>query len=102
MYHLSFEIECMSLTQDEVQHIARLARIGLTEEEVEKFQKDLASIFGLIEELEEANGGEDTSVDGREINRTREDVAKVTDNPADMVNNFPLAKDGFNKVRSVF
>lgn len=92
----------MSLSRDEVQHIAKLARIGLTEPEVEKFQKDLSSIFGLIETLKEAKVGEDTSVDDREINRTREDVAKVTDNPADMVNNFPLAKDGFNKVRSVF
>lgn len=93
----------MSLSKDEVQHIAQLARIGLTEQEVEKFQKDLASIFGLIEELKEAKGEEITTLsEGREMNRSREDETLQVDDPAAIVKNFPNAKDGFNKVRSVF
>lgn len=93
----------MSLSKDEVQHIARLARIGLTEEEVERFQKDLAGVFGLIEELKEAKiEAGTTQTSGAEMNRSREDVVAQSDTPADIVKNFPVAKDGFNQVRSVF
>lgn len=93
----------MSLSKDEVQHIAKLARIGLTEEEEEKFQKDLSSVFGLIEELKEAKVKEEQTIaDGREMNRSREDAVIRQDDPSDMTKNFPNSKDGFNKVRSVF
>lgn len=93
----------MSLSREEVQHIAKLARIGLTEKEEEKFQKDLASVFGLIEELKEAKVGEEqTMAETLEMNRSREDVAVRQDDPAEIAKNFPLSKDGFNKVRSVF
>lgn len=93
----------MSLNKDEVQHIARLARIGLTEEETERFQKDLAGVFGLIEELKEAKlEANTTHSEGATVNQTREDVVLQTDTPADMVKNFPVTKDGFNQVRSVF
>ncbi len=93
----------MSLSRDEVQYIAKLARIGLTEEEVEKFQKDLGSVFGLIEELKEAKVSEEQgTVEEREENRSREDVVLRQDDPVDITKNFPENKDGFNKVRSVF
>ena len=92
----------MSLTKDEVQHIAKLARIGLTEAEVEKFQKDLASIFGLIEELNEAKVEGMAVFEGQEMNRTREDMQTSKDDPQDIVKNFPNSQDRFNKVRSVF
>lgn len=93
----------MSLSKDEVQHIAKLARIGLTEIEEERFQKDLASVFGLIEELKAAKISEiDLVLPEREINRSREDGVVQSDDPQTIGKNFPQTKDGFNKVRSVF
>lgn len=43
----------MTLTPDNVRHIAKLARLTLTEEEVTRFTKDLGGIFALIERLGE-------------------------------------------------
>ena len=43
------------ITKEEVQHIAKLARLGLTEKEIEKFQKELSSILDYIEKLKEVD-----------------------------------------------
>lgn len=45
----------MSLTPDQVRHIATLARLTLTEEEIARFTKDLGGIFTLIEQLGEVD-----------------------------------------------
>ena len=45
----------MSLTRDEVLHVARLARLALTEEEVERFRGQLSVILeavGAVAELD--------------------------------------------------
>jgi len=39
------------ITKEEVKHIAKLARLGLTEKEIETYQKELSSIFDYIEKL---------------------------------------------------
>jgi aspartyl-tRNA(Asn)/glutamyl-tRNA(Gln) amidotransferase subunit C len=39
----------------EVEHIAKLSRLNLTEQEKEKFQKELSLILDYIEKLKEAN-----------------------------------------------
>lgn len=43
----------MKLTHDEVKKIAKLARLGLTEAEVEKFSVQLSDILGHAKMLEE-------------------------------------------------
>lgn len=45
----------MSLTLDEVRHVARLARLRLTEEELEKMQQELSSILQYIDALQEVD-----------------------------------------------
>lgn len=43
------------IKKEEVQHIAKLARLGITKKEEEKFQKDLSSIldyFNFIKEVD--------------------------------------------------
>jgi aspartyl-tRNA(Asn)/glutamyl-tRNA(Gln) amidotransferase subunit C len=45
----------MSLTRDQVLHVARLARLELTEEEVERFREQLSAILeavGTVSELD--------------------------------------------------
>jgi len=46
------------ITKKEVQHIAKLARLGLTEKEIEKYQKELSSILDYIEKLKEVDVSE--------------------------------------------
>ena len=48
----------MSLTRKEVEHIARLARLELSEEEIERFQRQLSDILDYaarLGELDTAN-----------------------------------------------
>ncbi|MEK9135030.1 MAG: Asp-tRNA(Asn)/Glu-tRNA(Gln) amidotransferase subunit GatC [Patescibacteria group bacterium] len=65
------------LSAEEVKHIAKLARLGLTEKEVEKYQKDLSDILGYVEKLKEVNieGVEPTSHSVLLENITRKDEA---------------------------
>ena len=67
-----------SLTKDQVRHIAKLARLRLSEEEVEKFSKELTSILGYVDMLQEVDtkGVEPTAqVTGQE-NSFRSDVIR--------------------------
>ncbi|HLC76071.1 MAG TPA: Asp-tRNA(Asn)/Glu-tRNA(Gln) amidotransferase subunit GatC [Candidatus Peribacterales bacterium] len=41
------------LTEEQVRHIAKLARLRLSDVEVQKFTKELCSIFGYIDMLNE-------------------------------------------------
>lgn len=43
------------ITKEEVQHIAKLARIQLSPEEVEKFQKELGEVLDYFEILREVD-----------------------------------------------
>ncbi len=43
----------MSLSRDEVAHIARLARLELTEEELEKYREQLSAILDHVARLSE-------------------------------------------------
>jgi len=63
------------LTKEEVKHIAKLARLGLTEKEVEKYQKELSAILDYIGKLKEADvsGVEPTSHSVLLENVTRKD-----------------------------
>ena len=52
-----FYISCSMINKEEVKHIAKLARLGLTEEEIKKFQKELSSILDYVEKLKEVDVG---------------------------------------------
>jgi len=45
----------MKLTAEEVRHIALLAKLGISDEEVEKFRVQLSDILGHFEELEKVD-----------------------------------------------
>ena len=44
-----------SLTHDQVRHIAKLARLELSDEEVAKYATELTSILGYVEMLQEVD-----------------------------------------------
>ena len=43
----------MTISRETVLHVARLARLELAEDEVERMQRDLANILGYVEQLAE-------------------------------------------------
>jgi aspartyl-tRNA(Asn)/glutamyl-tRNA(Gln) amidotransferase subunit C len=43
----------MALTEDDVRHVARLARLGLSEDEVSALQGELADILAYVEQINE-------------------------------------------------
>jgi aspartyl-tRNA(Asn)/glutamyl-tRNA(Gln) amidotransferase subunit C len=94
------------LTTEEVKHIALLARIGLSDSEVEKYRKELSGVLDFFHELGELDLSKETTDDGMPVkeNDTRED--RVVEfggvGREDILNGVPVKKDGFIKVRSVF
>ncbi|MDB4837500.1 Asp-tRNA(Asn)/Glu-tRNA(Gln) amidotransferase subunit GatC [Marinomonas sp.] len=45
----------MSINKDDVQKIAHLARLALTEEDADKYQHSLSSVLALVEEMQSIN-----------------------------------------------
>ena len=92
------------LTQDQVQHIADLARIGLSEEEKQKFQEDLGAVLDYIDKLQQVDVYDVeplAQVSGLE-NQTREDENGSSHADATgLVSMAAKTKDGYVKVRQV-
>jgi aspartyl-tRNA(Asn)/glutamyl-tRNA(Gln) amidotransferase subunit C len=91
------------LSKDEVKHIAGLARVGLDEKEIEKYQKDMSSILDWVEQLKEVDitGIEPTAhITGLE-NVEREDMESDFENKDGIIALFPDKKDNFDKVKSI-
>ncbi len=93
------------LNKEEVQHIAALARLELSEKELEKYQKELSSILDYIEKLREVSvkGVEPTSHPGGLKNVFREDAESGKDGETarKMIESAPGKKDGYVKVKSI-
>ena len=93
----------MSVSPEQVRHIARLARIAMSEEEIARLEPELNAIIGWVEQLAEVDtdGVEPlTAVIDQKL-RLREDA--VTDgNIRDQVlANAPEAQHGFFAVPKV-
>jgi aspartyl-tRNA(Asn)/glutamyl-tRNA(Gln) amidotransferase subunit C len=90
----------------DVEHIAKLARLGLGEEEKQKFAKELAAILEFVEKLKEVdtkNVEPTAQATGRQ-NVTRADEAKKGEERQrqQILNNAPQTKSDYIKVKEVF
>lgn len=75
------------ITKDEVRHIAKLAKLQLTEAETEKYAGQLSQIldfFGQLQEVDTENVPETSQVTGLK-NITRKDEIQVTENTDDLL-----------------
>ncbi len=95
-----------SITKEQVDHIAKLARLKLTDAEEEKMAKELGAIFGYIEKLKEVDttGVQPTAqVTGLEnVLRKDEPNNWWQGNPHDLVEAAPEHEGSFVKVKEVF
>jgi len=94
------------LSKEETKHIAKLARLGLSEAEIAKYQNDLAAILGYIDELKDVNieNVEPFVHSVKAQNVLRDDVCAPF--PAEEIKKLIKAmaesKNGCLKVKSVF
>ena len=91
------------INKDEVKHIAGLARIGMTDEELSRMSKELSAILGFVEQLKEVDVAsvEPTAhITGLE-NKSRVDKFKEFENTEGIKKLFPEEKNGYDKVKSV-
>ena len=94
------------ISKEETEHIAKLARLGLGEEEIAKYQKDLSAILDYVDKLKEANvEGSAPFMHSIEVsNVLRDDVkAGQTEEELDKLRGLmPQTKDGYLKVKAIF
>ena len=104
------------LSKDQVQKIANLARIEITDQEAGKYSKELSDILGFVEKLNEADtegvepiahitgasarGG--SALGGKNVTREDKIIEASTETKKEIINNFPEKKDRFDKVKAVF
>lgn len=99
----------MSITRDEVKHIAKLARIELTKEEVTRFQADLNKVLGYVEVLKTVDTADVeplATVTGLE-NVLREDYAEESaqaheEEKEAILENAPARQGRLFRVKKVF
>lgn len=91
------------LSVQEVKHIAKLARLGLAEEEVKKFQKELSSVLDYIDKLNKVDilGVEPTSHSVLVENIIRKDEEKNKDQSEKLLNLVPDKKERHLKVKQI-
>ena len=89
----------------EVEHIAKLARLNITEEEKIKFQKELSSILDYVEKLKEINVQEiePTSHPLEIENVMREDISgkQKIETVQKLMKLTPALKKGYIKVKTI-
>ncbi|HVS58958.1 MAG TPA: Asp-tRNA(Asn)/Glu-tRNA(Gln) amidotransferase subunit GatC [Candidatus Saccharimonadales bacterium] len=91
-----------NLSRDDVLKLARLARLSLTDEEIDEYGRELNEILQYVEQLQSIDiaGLEPTSQVTGLTNVTREDeVRSYGYDPKDLLKNVPQVQDDHIKVR---
>ncbi len=93
----------MALTSDEVRHIARLARVALSDEEVERLREELSGIleqFTILDEID-TEDVPPTAQTFEMTNVERDDVTAPSHDREQVLANAPRREDGYFRVRAV-
>ena len=93
-----------AITRKEVEHVANLARLQLTEDEAERFTNDLNAILVFAAKLDELDTSDipPTSHATDVKNVMREDVNRPSLPQEEVLRNAPEHEDGQIKVPAVF
>ncbi|WP_423745551.1 Asp-tRNA(Asn)/Glu-tRNA(Gln) amidotransferase subunit GatC (plasmid) [Haladaptatus sp. SPP-AMP-3] len=79
---------------DEVRYVARLARVGVSDAEAERFAGQFADILGYFETLDEVP---EVEREADLVNVMREDEVRTSLDQADALDNAPETEDGYFK-----
>ncbi len=91
------------ISKEDTIHVAKLARLELTEEEVDKFSRQLGDILGYVEQMNEIDT---TNVKPMAhpfdvVNVMREDEVYYDNTKEELMQNAPDEEDGFFKVPKI-
>jgi len=91
------------ITIKDVEHVAKLARLNLTEEEKEKFTRQLGDVLKYVEQMNEVDTTDVEpmahSIDF--VNVMREDKVVYEQNKETLMQNAPQEENGFFKVPKI-
>ena len=92
------------ISKKEVEKIAKLARLELSDKEVDTYAQQLSAILGYVDQLQEVDteNVEITSQVTGLSNIMREDVVESFDNSEELVKMAPENQDNLIKVKAVF
>lgn len=93
----------MRLSREEIEHVALLSRLKLTEDEVGRFTEQLNNILGYFEQLQEADTSQaaGTTHVVPMMNVVREDIERPSFEPNESLCNAPERRDDLFKVPRV-
>ena len=93
----------MDLSSEEVRHIARLARIALTDEETERLRGELSSILGHCQALSavDTSGVPPTAQSFSLVNVERSDEPRPSQAVSEVLANSPEREGDYIRVRAV-
>jgi aspartyl-tRNA(Asn)/glutamyl-tRNA(Gln) amidotransferase subunit C len=93
----------MKLERDDVLHIAKLARIALTDDEVDRYAGQLSNILGHFDVLDAVpTEGVDPTAHTLDLrNVMADDVARRSLPQEDVLKLAPRTEDGYLRVRAV-
>lgn len=91
------------ISLEEVKHVAHLARLHLSEEEMVSYQKELEKMLLLMDQLNEIDTESVTLTTHitKQTNVMREDIVKVSLTQEEVLKNAPSHQDGQIKVPSI-
>ena len=94
----------MALTTGAVEHVARLARLRLAPDEIEKLRAQLSGILDYIDMLKEVdvNDVPPTAQVTDLLNIMRADAVRPSMPPEDVLANAPDQQDGMFRVKTIF
>lgn len=95
--------DSLRVSREEVQHIALLARLGLSREDIERFREQLSQILEQFQVLQtvDTSGVLPTSHTVALLNVMRGDIPAASYRPEDILANAPQAEEGFFRVKAV-
>ncbi len=93
----------MALTSDEVRYIARLARVALSDDEVERLREQLSGILDHFSTLNEIDteGVPPTAQTFEMTTVERADESRPSEDRDAVLLNAPRSEDGYFRVRAV-
>lgn len=93
----------MQINREEIVHIAKLANLSLTDEEIDKYTNDMEEILtfaNTVNNVNTENIDELASLD-ENYNVFRKDEVKVFENREELLKNAPSQEDGMFKIPKV-
>jgi aspartyl-tRNA(Asn)/glutamyl-tRNA(Gln) amidotransferase subunit C len=93
----------VKISRDQVEHIADLARLELSDAETQQLQSDLSRILEYVEQLSELDTSDvpPTAHVVVQEDVLRDDVVRPSLPTEDVLANAPYAEDGFFRVHAV-